>query len=373
MGSITAGIYSKYPEYCKLPKGDSSSETTIAELETIFGRFGIPVEVFVRDVLERRLQCLGFVLYGDQNGFVKCTEGELKYHLNLKFRDFSSQTGYEFHQYDKHCAQFECLCRNYDSEIYSFGKRLGEEFNENLLRTAFVDRSDVESADSNEELASTGSKLAVTYIKAYLRHAYPGLPEEGISTITEHLMSDQVLSYVASNLGVPDLIKAENWPFSEEVIANSFKAVIGALAESQNVSRAELFVQDLVLTQLIGRDLFELWDIVNPVGLIQSIFNKQGRGELEPRLLWEAGSDTVVSSYMVGFYENKKLIGKGFGESVPIAEEMAARDALRNVFGLKLNRPALPFGKEGRNLNLDLTKLNASMAQISSSPQQQLN
>ncbi|ELU08296.1 hypothetical protein CAPTEDRAFT_211143 [Capitella teleta] len=95
--------------------------------------------------------------------------------------------------------------------------------------------------------------------------------------------------------------------------------------------------------------------------------------EMYKKLLWEAGSDTVVSSYMVGFYDNKKLIGKGFGESVPIAEEMAARDALRNVFGLKLNRPALPFGKEGRNLNLDLTKLNASMAQISSSPQQQLN
>jgi hypothetical protein len=31
------------------------------------------------------------------------------------------------------------LFRNYDSEIYSFGKRLGEEFDEEILRKAFCD------------------------------------------------------------------------------------------------------------------------------------------------------------------------------------------------------------------------------------------
>ncbi|ELT93026.1 hypothetical protein CAPTEDRAFT_210562 [Capitella teleta] len=61
---LVVGHYSKYPEYCKLPKGDSSSEITnaeltiaeltIAELKTIFGRFGIPVEVGIR-ILVRSL------------------------------------------------------------------------------------------------------------------------------------------------------------------------------------------------------------------------------------------------------------------------------------------------------------------------------
>ncbi len=30
--------------------------------------------------------------------------------------------------------------RNYDAELFAFGKRLGEEFDENILRTAFIHR-----------------------------------------------------------------------------------------------------------------------------------------------------------------------------------------------------------------------------------------
>ena len=32
------------------------------------------------------------------------------------------------------------LNRNYDAEIYAFGQRLGEEFNESTLRQAFINR-----------------------------------------------------------------------------------------------------------------------------------------------------------------------------------------------------------------------------------------
>lgn len=51
----------------------------------------------------------------------------------------------------------------------------------------------------------------------------------------------------------------------------------------QGTARAELFVQDFILTQLVGRDLGEMWDITNPVGVLQGILDKQGQGEAEPR------------------------------------------------------------------------------------------
>ena len=37
--------HSKYPDICMLPKGDTSSEATIAALKSIYSRFGIPTEV----------------------------------------------------------------------------------------------------------------------------------------------------------------------------------------------------------------------------------------------------------------------------------------------------------------------------------------
>ena len=61
-----------------------------------------------------------------------------------------------------------------------------------------------------------------------------------------------------------------------------------------------------------------------------------------PRLLWQSGPSSILASYRVGLYLDRwlpagavgdpvvrELIGESPGETVQIAEEMAARDALR--------------------------------------------
>jgi len=51
----------------------------------------------------------------------------------------------------------------------------------------------------------------------------------------------------------------------------------------QGKQRAEQFIQDFILTQLIGKDLFEMWPMSNPMGLLIDILHKQGRSDPEPR------------------------------------------------------------------------------------------
>lgn len=87
--------------------------------------------------------------------------------------------------------------RNFGSEVYAFGKRLGEEFDDTLLRQAFTDKQyileiskeqekvGVESGDgrvmnSNEELAREGRELISQYVFGFLRHTFKNLPEEGV-------------------------------------------------------------------------------------------------------------------------------------------------------------------------------------------------
>ena len=41
-------------------------------------------------------------------------------------------------------------CRDYESELFAFGKRIGEEFNEATIRTAFTDISHVQRVDDTE-------------------------------------------------------------------------------------------------------------------------------------------------------------------------------------------------------------------------------
>ena len=51
----------------------------------------------------------------------------------------------------------------------------------------------------------------------------------------------------------------------------------------QGEERAYKFVQDFVMPQLIGHDVNDLWNIVNPMGILEKILAKQNRGAPEPR------------------------------------------------------------------------------------------
>lgn len=86
--------------------------------------------------------------------------------------------------------------RNYDTEIYAFSKRLGEEFNKELLHQALTESSYIIfeqerqkkvgienptiNLDDNKELVPKGSEFIDDIVKRYLRTVLPRLPEEGI-------------------------------------------------------------------------------------------------------------------------------------------------------------------------------------------------
>ena len=62
----------------------------------------------------------------------------------------------------------------------------------------------------------------------------------------------------------------------------------------------------------------------------------------------------------MGVYCNKQIIGQSYGETLEIAEEMAARDALRNIFQTAEYSSPKPFGQDvtkestdGHHVNLD--------------------
>lgn len=78
----------------------------------------------------------------------------------------------------------------------------------------------------------------------------------------------------------------------------------------QNEKRAEMFVADFIIPQLVAKDINELWTIHNPMGLLVALLKAEGRGEPEPRLLWSSAKNTIMAVHLVGIYSDKKLIGK---------------------------------------------------------------
>merc|ERR1719508_380793 len=164
----------------------------------------------------------------------------------------------------------------------------------------------------------------------WLRGALPLLPEEGIIAVKSYLTRELVLS--------------EEYPPSASTLAQTLQALIGALSHTDS-TRADKFVTDIIATQIAGKDINEIWSLTDPMKTLTNILTSSGLPPPESRLLWQTGPATILSSHMVGVFCDKEIIGQSPGETVEIAEEMAARDALRNIFNTAEASAPLSFGK----------------------------
>ena len=112
-----------------------------------------------------------------------------------------------------------------------------------------------------------------------------------------------------------------------------------------------MLINDFLLTQLIDVDINEIWEIKNPMGLLIDECKRELKSSSKPesRLIWSNGMNNPTGVFVVGIYlDKKRLIGKGGGETLEIAEEMAARDALKRIYNTGESVGPLPFGDKAR-------------------------
>ncbi|KAL6052585.1 hypothetical protein STEG23_025335 [Scotinomys teguina] len=245
---------------------------------------------------------------------------------------------------------------DYHAEIQAFGARLQETFSLDLLKTAFVNSCYIKTEETkrqklgiekeavllnlkdNQDLAEQGLSFSQMCLTQSLEDEFPDLPTEGIESLVSFLTGEAVVCHVARNLAVEQLTLSAEFPVPLPVLRRTFFAVIGALLQSSGPERTVLFIRDFLITQMTGKELFEMWTVVNPMGLLVEELKKRNISAPESRLTRESGSKTALPLYFVGLYCDKKLIAEGPGETVLVAEEEAARVALRKLYGFTENR-----------------------------------
>lgn len=250
---------------------------------------------------------------------------------------------------------------DYHAEVQAFQNRLNENFNLEVLKRAFVnpcylkaesERRQGLGLDSeltaltlkdNIALSAKGEAITKEFIADWCKASFPSLPIDGAQSVVDHLTGVSTVNYVATNLGIEDLTMSAEFPVTNEVLYSTFMAVIGALHESSGAERAGFFLRDFLVTQMIGKDLFDLWTVVNPMGLLTEELTKRNIPLPEPRLIRSAGASTVLPLYFVGLYSEKKLLSQGPGETLAAAEEEAARVALRKIYGFSENRKPINY------------------------------
>lgn len=255
---------------------------------------------------------------------------------------------------------------NYRSEIFAFSRRLQENLSENTLRRVLAHPSYVDSVkrsqaklslpdpnlESNEGMVVRGEQLLDQCLKPYLRHVYPRVPEDGIQSTVDYLKSDQVMADIAQWIGCKDIVLTSEWPPATATLANTVRALLAGIEADLGLARVQRFIVDMIVSYLNDKDILDdVWQIPNPKETLNLLLNNSQLPPYEPRIMFQTGVRTLESCHLVGLYVNQRLLGSSAGETLPIAEECAALNALQRLFDLGDQRQPLVYGEASEQID----------------------
>jgi len=238
---------------------------------------------------------------------------------------------------------------NLQAELHAFKCRLDiESVADNVLMAAFTEPITTDATDFFENyngLLANGNQFLKEFLTHYLQLAVPLLPDEGRSSVISYLLDAENIATVAYNLGYEDLIQCKDFPPSPLVLSNSFKASVGAILMSQGPLPASRFILDFVVPLLVGKDIIhDIWNPHDPMTLLADECRKQSIPEPVARLSRQSSVRTVMPLFFVCLFSGETFLAESGAESVPRAEEDAAKIALKNFYKVDPTHNPLPLG-----------------------------
>lgn len=215
---------------------------------------------------------------------------------------------------------------------------LGVEFNDReLLVLAFTHRSYVNEhrksvKDHNERLEFLGDAVLELVVTEYLYGTFKE-PEGVLTNWRSALVRTESIGAAAKKLDFEPLLRLSRGEkrgserAREQILANTYEAVIGALYLDQGYEPSRKFITDTLLVTLDAILKSGTW--VDPKSQLQE--KAQGIDGSTPsyKVLIEEGPDHD-KVFTVGVFIDGKLAGKGSGPSKQAGQVAAAEVALKN-------------------------------------------
>ena|ERR1035437_3976647 len=226
-----------------------------------------------------------------------------------------------------------------DYNVYlNFAKdKLGVTFNDiELLVTAFTHRSYVNEhkktvKEHNERLEFLGDAVLELVSTEYLYTNFSD-PEGVLTNWRSALVRTESISAAASRCDFEPLLRLSRGEkhgterARQQILANSFEAVIGAIYLDQGYEVAKKFITDDLLVTF--KDILQTGSWLDSKSYFQEVV--QSKEGLTPiyKVLSESGPDHD-KTFVVGVFVDGKLKGQGAGPSKQIGQQQAAEKALK--------------------------------------------
>lgn len=216
-------------------------------------------------------------------------------------------------------------------------EKLGFEFaNIDLLITALTHRSYVNehkksAREHNERLEFLGDAVLELVVTDYLFNNYAE-PEGILTSWRAALVRTESIGAAGDKLGYEPLLRMSRGEKQgsdrarQQILANAFEAVIGAIYLEKGYDEAEKFIQKHITGKLEAILKDGSWR--DPKSHLQEVSQRIDSATPQYRVLEEVGPDHD-KVFTLGVYVNNTLMGKGTGHSKQLAQQNAARAALQ--------------------------------------------
>lgn len=213
---------------------------------------------------------------------------------------------------------------------------LGGEFNDvMLLVTAFTHRSYLNEhkktvKEHNERLEFLGDAVLELVVTEYLYRNYSE-PEGILTNWRSALVRTESISAAGERLGFNDLLRLSRGEkrgsdrARQQILANCYESVIGALYLDKGYDAAKVFITNSLLTTF--EKILATGSWMDPKSRLQEIAQSVDGATPQYKVLSEEGPDHE-KVFTVGVFVDSVLKGKGTGPSKQAAQQQAAEIAL---------------------------------------------
>jgi ribonuclease-3 len=224
------------------------------------------------------------------------------------------------------------------SKYQDFAKNvLGASFNDKeLLIQAFTHRSYVNehrstAKEHNERLEFLGDAVLELVVTQYLYANYSE-PEGVLTNWRSALVRTESISVVARSLDFEPLLRLSRGErrgserAREQILANTYEAVIGALYLDQGYEAAKQFISETLIVTL--EQILKAGSWLDPKSRLQELVQSQDSSTPHYKVINEQGPDHD-KIFTVGVFVDGELKGKGVGPSKQAGQVAAAEEALK--------------------------------------------
>ena len=189
--------------------------------------------------------------------------------------------------------------------------------------------------ESNQRLEFLGDSVLQLVLTEALFQLFPGEREGPLSTRRAALANGNFLAQLAREIGLESCLRLSasddtlGTRHRTSSLEDAFEALIGAVFLDSDFATVRSVV--FALYGSLTERLAVVEDVANPKGRLQEIVQPlHGNEALRYEVLGTEGADHA-REYLVAVFLRDRQLGTGRGSSKKIAEEAAAREALRNL------------------------------------------